>query len=151
MCSFRNSPSCSSKVSLYSSLGGVKKKKKGITIQDIWGKYHINTKKERGKSAFLSLNNTHWLIITSVIFYPFICFIILEDKLVVSWVLIYCWLSELLPLMHQELANSVSIQTRGHLVRFMDAIEEILVQQMHTELHPDGISAWSFQFTSALM
>lgn len=41
----------------------------------------------------------------------------------------------------KELANSVNVQTRGHLVHFMDAIEEILVQQMHTELHPNVISA----------
>ncbi|XP_020245895.1 uncharacterized protein LOC109823880 isoform X2 [Asparagus officinalis] len=41
----------------------------------------------------------------------------------------------------KELTNSLNIQTRGHLVRFLDAIEEILVREMHSELHSNDISA----------
>ncbi|XP_020111985.1 uncharacterized protein LOC109726654 isoform X2 [Ananas comosus] len=35
----------------------------------------------------------------------------------------------------KELSNSLDLQTRLHLVRFVDAIEEILVREMQSELH----------------
>ncbi|XP_073099269.1 uncharacterized protein [Elaeis guineensis] len=41
----------------------------------------------------------------------------------------------------KELANSLDMQTRHHLVQFVDAIEEILVREMQSELHSDNTSA----------
>ncbi|KAL6652733.1 hypothetical protein ACP70R_011658 [Stipagrostis hirtigluma subsp. patula] len=35
----------------------------------------------------------------------------------------------------KELANGLELQTRRHLVRFIDAVEEILVREMQSELH----------------
>lgn len=41
----------------------------------------------------------------------------------------------------EELVNSLEVQKRHGLVSFLDAIEEILIREMHSELHLDNTSA----------
>ncbi|KAM3386586.1 hypothetical protein ACQJBY_009881 [Aegilops geniculata] len=41
----------------------------------------------------------------------------------------------------KELANGLELETRRHLVRFVDAVEEILVREMQSELHSSRVSA----------
>ncbi|XP_072963972.1 uncharacterized protein [Typha angustifolia] len=40
----------------------------------------------------------------------------------------------------KDLANSLKVQTRQHLVQFVDAIEEILIREMQSELHSSSTS-----------
>ncbi|KAB5520847.1 hypothetical protein DKX38_025166 [Salix brachista] len=41
----------------------------------------------------------------------------------------------------KEAANSLDVHTRQNLSSFVDAVEKILVEQMHLELHSDGTSS----------
>nr|XP_009405498.1 PREDICTED: uncharacterized protein LOC103988637 [Musa acuminata subsp. malaccensis]XP_009405499.1 PREDICTED: uncharacterized protein LOC103988637 [Musa acuminata subsp. malaccensis] len=41
----------------------------------------------------------------------------------------------------KEMANSLDMQSRLHLARFVDAIEEILLQEMQSELHSNSMTA----------
>uniref|UniRef100_A0A6N2M9Q0 Uncharacterized protein n=1 Tax=Salix viminalis TaxID=40686 RepID=A0A6N2M9Q0_SALVM len=41
----------------------------------------------------------------------------------------------------EEAANSLDVHTRQNLSSFVDAVEKILVEQMHLELHSDGTSS----------
>ncbi|KAM7486078.1 hypothetical protein LguiA_002087 [Lonicera macranthoides] len=46
--------------------------------------------------------------------------------------------ASLLCIFSKELANSLDAHTRQHIPTFMDAVEEILVQQMHAEMQADN-------------
>ncbi|KAJ6751334.1 hypothetical protein OIU85_001828 [Salix viminalis] len=50
----------------------------------------------------------------------------------------------------EEAANSLDVHTRQNLSSFVDAVEKILVEQMHLELHSDGTLRVSF-FVNKMM